>query len=296
MVREPEKGGHDMFHLTKKRAGRVGMLIVLGMLILAGASCSCIPGSKEEDLTDLRNALATAESKADAAQQTANEALALAQSASPEGEAVEGEPILLTSGIALTYEHEGKSEILLYPVDAVFVYYTYDEFANEWKDKPNIVVQMAWITSTEEMTWQLVFEDKTLIPSDPKVRLSDVTLTHWHEYVVYTQVGIPTDADPALSSVVVEQGVQQSIDGQYGFDGSASIELLGEMDKVSGTNQPYVQLLLTDTSGGQIEHSLVTILDTLDPEPPGPGDTAGQQHCSTCVWGLCKLSCWWYGW
>jgi hypothetical protein len=290
-----------MSRLTKKRTDWVRVLAVLGLLTLIGVSCVVSP--EQAALAELQDKLDEIGTKVETAQQTADEALALAQSASALDKPAEGEPVLLVSGIALAYEQEGERELITYPVDAVSVFFTYGDFESNWQNRSDIIVQLAWTAGDEERTWQLEFADQVLVPGDPGVKLSDVNLTDWHEYLVYTPVGVPADTEPNLSSVVVEQGDRQSIVGQkvVGTD-SVPFQLLGESDD---EGRPYVQFLLRDQTPGQAEHTigytLVTILEplfaipgpppSLEADPPDPGDSAGQMHCSNCVWGLCKLGC-----
>lgn len=299
-----------MFLLSKMGTEWIKILVILGLLALFGVSCNS--GGTEEKLAELQGKLTGVEeelakvqgqltdikSSVDTAQQTANQALALAQSSPSTDTSSEDERILLASGIALIYEHEGKQGVVNYPIDTVFVYRTYSEFITAWGNKPNIIVQLAWTAGNNDKTWQLTFADQTVVPGTPEIKLSDVALTHWHEYLVYTPAGTPTGTEPDLSPVIVDQGVQQSIVEQFAIDTSVSIELLGESDSA---NRPFVQLLLTDTASGQNMHTLVTILEPLFslsstpiPLPPDGWDSAGQSQCSSCVWGLCQLSCWYY--
>lgn len=269
--------------IQKKWTKRVGLLLVIGLLTLIGVGCSVFGGEKE----------------------TAKPA---------KTPSTESESAMLASGITLTYTYTHETEVeqgmLLYPLDAVIVYPAFKEdptvpvppeiarnvyFISAWQDRPEAVIELAWVVDAEAGTWTLYFADRTLISGPPEMMLSDATLEQWHEYVLSAPVGFPTGSDPDVSSVMVERSDLQPIAEAVKWDDAVTVEMLKDFDQNSF---PAVQFLLVEKDQGQKRRTLVIIQEAVVKNPPVPPDdidSAGQQHCSNCVWGLCKLSCWWYG-
>lgn len=307
-----------MFDSTKHWTKHwLSSLVIL--LLLASASTSCSNTSRE--LSVIETTLEAANSQVESAltvaktveaevsileeqvitnAETAETALSLAQTAVASTPAPPSEPVAtstpggakapIQAGLGLTYQNGDEQGLVIYPVDRLIVYGNYGELRSGWPMTGSARVRLALSTTAEDQKWQLFYADGTIV-ADPEVKLSQVTLTDWHEYLLSAYV-------PG-GELVVDQGPGQEIITSTCFT-TSSLFSTGEttggsllkLQQSGGNPNKYERLLLVDSSNGKIEYTLVIFFDLLNPGGPSGGDSLQEQCCRNCVWGLCKITCW----
>jgi hypothetical protein len=195
-----------------------------------------------------------------------------------------GEVVMLASGIALAYEHDGELRTGEYPVTELHVYYTLAEFRADWEDAERYDVQIAWALDPAG-TWHLAILDEQVVRAADEVdnvKLSETTLQHWREYVVHTYLDAATEMGLTQAPVVIEQGPPQAIanaDTVYLPEGPAVASFLENPP----SELPFTQLLLADRTNDEETYVLAIILQPLfelfPPDAPIGADTPCQQHC-----------------